>query len=133
MGETDKRKFERVDATVKVKLPSDVEWTECTTSNVSGGGLFFESARELNQGDFVTLQFMLQSRSGGLANVHFFAPAKVVRIDPVKDVFKVAVEFIIDEAVRKEILKLVDTIKSQNLRVERPTTHNAVLHKKKPD
>ncbi|HTZ18511.1 MAG TPA: PilZ domain-containing protein [Dissulfurispiraceae bacterium] len=133
MAETDKRKFERVDAYVKVKLPGDPDWTECKTSNVSGGGLLFESARQLNPGDFLTLQFMLQARSGTLANVHFFAPAKVVRVGPIKNAFMIAVEFIVDEAVRKEILKLVDAIKSQNLKIDRPTTHDALLHREKPD
>jgi Tfp pilus assembly protein PilZ len=133
MGGEEKRKYERVDTNVKVKLPGDTAWQECTTSNVSAGGLFFQTDRQLNVGDFVTLQFMLQSKTGTLANVHFFASAKVVRISPKENSFQVAVEFIVDEDVRKEILKLVEMIKSQNLKVDRPTTLDAVFHKDKPE
>jgi len=133
MEETDQRKFERVETHVKVKLPDEAAWTECTNANVSGGGLFFKSAKQLNTGDFVNLQFMLQAKSGTLSNVHFFASAKVVRITPDNVGFQVAVEFIVDEDVRKEILKLIEMIKSQNLKVERPTTLDAALHRRKPE
>jgi Tfp pilus assembly protein PilZ len=133
MEETDHRKFERVETQVKVKLPGETAWTECTNANVSAGGLFFKSAKQLTTGDFVNLQFMLQAKSGTLSNVHFFASAKVVRITPENIGFQIAVEFIVDEDVRKEILKLVEMIKSQNLKVERPTTLDAVLHKRKPE
>ena len=102
MGEENQRKFERVETHVKVKLPGDVAWTECINSNVSGGGLFFDSAKQLSMDDFVNLQFMLQAKSGSLSNVHFFASAKVVRIAPKNDIFQIAVEFIVDEEVRKE-------------------------------
>ena len=129
MNGADRRKHERVDTNVKVKLPGDATWTECTTSNVSSGGLFFQAAKQLNVGDFVTLQFMLQAKIGTLANVHFFASAKVVRTIPKDDAFQIAVEFVVDEDVRKEIHKLVELIKSQNLKVDRPTTLDAVLHK----
>ncbi len=130
MGE-ERRKYERVDASVKVKLPGDSAWAECTTSNVSAGGLFFETAKHLNVGDFVMLQFMLQSRSGTISNVHFFASARVVRIEEKNGVCNAAVEFVIDEDVRKEILKLIEMIKGQNLKVERPTTLEAVFKKTK--
>ncbi|HMK56538.1 MAG TPA: PilZ domain-containing protein [Dissulfurispiraceae bacterium] len=133
MGAEEKRKYERVDTTVKVKLSGDADWTECTTSNVSAGGLFFESARSLNIGDTVSMQFMLQSKAGTLGNVHFFVSAKVVRIIPYCGAFQIAVEFIIEDDVRKEILKLIELIKGQNLKVERPTTLDAVFHKKKPE
>ena len=133
MGDTNQRKFERVETHVKVKLPGDAAWTECINANVSGGGLFFEAAKPLNTGDFVNLQFMLQAKSGSLSNVHFFASAKVIRITPGNKGFHVAVEFVVDEDVRKEILKLIQMIKSENLKVERPTTHDAVLHKLKPE
>jgi hypothetical protein len=133
MEERDQRKFERVETYVKVKLPGDVAWVECIDANVSGGGLFFESAKQLNKGDFVNLQFMLQAKSGTLSNVHFFASAKVVRIAPKNDIFQIAVEFIVDEDVRREILKLIEMIKSQNLKIERPTAHDAVFHKIKPE
>jgi Tfp pilus assembly protein PilZ len=132
MDGADKRKHERVDTNVKVKLPGDTTWTECATSNVSAGGLFFQAAKQLNVGDFVTLQFMLQAKIGSIANVHFFASAKVVRTNPKDDAFQMAVEFIVNEDVRKEIHKLVEMIKSQNLKVDRPTTLDAVLHKIKP-
>jgi hypothetical protein len=131
MVDENKRRFERVNATARVKLPGDAGWTECDNSNVSGAGLFFETSKQLQTGDFVTLQFMLQSESGSVANIHFFTSAKVVRIEPRGDKFQIAVEFIIDDAVRKEILKVVETIKSHNLRVERPTTAEAILHKEK--
>jgi hypothetical protein len=133
MTAEDKRRHERVDTNIKVKLPGDTEWCECSTSNVSAGGLFFESARQLNVGDIVTLQFMLHAESGTLANVHFFASARVVRIAPKADMFQIAVEFIIDEDVRKEILRMVEMIKSDNLKVNRPTMLDEVLHKSKPD
>lgn len=133
MGGAEKRKYERVDTNVKVKLPGDATWTECSTSNVSAGGLFFDAARQLVVGDFVTLQFMLQSKTGILANVHFFATAKIVRIIPKENTFQTAVEFIVDEEVRNEINKLVNMIKSQNLKVERPTALDTLLHKIKPD
>ncbi|MGO9378524.1 MAG: PilZ domain-containing protein [Dissulfurispiraceae bacterium] len=133
MGGAEKRKFERVDTNIKVKLPGDSSWTECTASSVSGGGLFFSSERHLNVGDFVTLQFMLQSKTGALSNVHFLASARVVRIIPKDDTFQIAVEFIVDDGVREEIIKLVKMIKSQNLKVDRPTTLDAILHKIKPE
>jgi hypothetical protein len=133
MGDTNQRKFERVETHVKVKLPGDAAWTECINSNVSGGGLFFEAIKPLNTGDFVNLQFMLQAKSGTLSNVHFFASAKVIRITPGNKGFRVAVEFIVDEEVRKEILKLIEKIKSENLKVARPITHGAVLRKLKPE
>jgi hypothetical protein len=129
MEPENKRRFERVNATAKVKLPGDTAWIECDNSNVSGAGLFFESSRQLQPGDFVTLQFMLQAESGSVANIHFFASAKVARIQPKGDKFQIAVEFIIDETVRKEILKVVETIKSNSMKIERPTSTTAVLHR----
>jgi Tfp pilus assembly protein PilZ len=129
----DKRRYERVETNVKVKLPGDTEWTECSTSNVSAGGLMFESSRQVNVGDSVTLQFMLHAKSGTLANVHFFSSARVVRVASKADTFQIAVEFIIEEDVRKEIHRVVEMIKSDNLKVKRPTTLDAVLHKSKPD
>jgi len=133
MGEENKRRFERVETNVKVKLPGDAAWIECTTSNVSGGGLLFIAPKQLKLGDFVTLQFMLQSKTGTLSNVHFFAPAKVIRVTPKDAAFQIAVEFIVDDDVRKEILKIVEVIKSQNMKIDRPTTHDAVLNKIKPE
>jgi Tfp pilus assembly protein PilZ len=133
MEDTNQRKFERVETQVKVKLPGETTWTECTNANVSAGGLFFKSAKQLTIGNFVNLQFMLQAKSGTLSNVHFFASARVVRITPENMGFQVAVEFIVDEDVRKEILKLVEMIKSQNFKVDRPTTLDAVFHKRKPE
>jgi hypothetical protein len=129
MGEKNQRKFERVETHVKVKLPGDATWTECINANVSGGGLFFESAKLLNTGDFVNLQFMLQAKSGTLSNVHFFASARVVRIVPKNDIFHIAVEFIVDEDVRKEILKMIEIIKSQSLIVGRPTAGDVLFRK----
>src|SRR5664280_1387009 len=107
MGGAEKRKYERVDTNVKVKLPGDSVWTECISSNVSAGGLCFDTVRLLTVEDFVTLQFMLQSKTGAHANVHFFASSRVVRIIPRGDAFQSAVEFIVDEDVREEIHKLV--------------------------
>ena len=133
MGGAEKRKYERVDAKVKVKLPGDASLTECTTSNVSAGGLFFDSMRQLTVGEIVTFQFMLQSKTGTLTNVHFVASAKVVRIIPKDNTFQISVEFIVDGDVRKEIDKLVKIIKSQNLTVDNPTTLDAVLHKIRPN
>jgi hypothetical protein len=133
MGEENKRRFERVETNVKVKLPGDTAWMECTTSNVSAGGLFFVAPKQLSPGDFVTLQFMLQSKSGTLSNIHFFAPAKVIRVTPKEEAFQTAVEFIVDDDVRKEILKIVEVIKSQNMKIDRPTTHDAILKKIKPE
>ena len=129
MNAENKRRHERVETSIKVKLPGDAIWTESTTSNVSGCGLFFESTKQLNPGDLVTLQFMLQSKSGTLTNVHFFASARVVRVTSKADIYQVAVEFILDGDVRKEILKLVKTIKSQNLKVERPSISDALFQK----
>jgi len=133
MAKENKRKFERVKVNTKVKLPGDIEWAECQNSDVSGSGLSFETGKQLKAGDFVTLQFMLHSESHVNANVHFFASAKVVRITPSADNFQIAVEFIIDDSVRKEILKTVEAIKSSKLRVERPTTMQAVLQKDKKE
>ena len=127
-----KRRFERVRAQAKVKLPGETEWSECNNSNISGSGLFFDTAKELKSGDFVTMQFMLHTESTAIANVHFFASAKVVRVIPRENSFQTAVEFIIDDLVRKEILKVIEIIKSQNLKVDRPTTIEAVLQKNKP-
>jgi len=132
MGRAEKIKYERVDTNVKVKLPGGSGLSECISSNVSAGGLCFDNLRLLTVGDFVTLQFMLQAKIGTFANVHFFASAKVVRTTPKDDAFQIAVEFIVDEDVRKEIQKLVEMIKSQNLKVDRPTAIDAVLHKLKP-
>ncbi|HMK59654.1 MAG TPA: PilZ domain-containing protein [Dissulfurispiraceae bacterium] len=133
MGTEERRKYERVSTTVKMKLPGDTEWTDCTSSNISAGGLFFESNRRLEIGDNVTMQFMLHSKTGTAGNVHFIVSARVIRIIPYCGIFQIAVEFVIEEDVRKEILKLVELIKSQNLKIERPTTLDAVLHKKKEE
>jgi hypothetical protein len=133
MGGEDKRRYERVETHVKVKLPGDAEWSECSTSNVSAGGLFFESVRQLNVGDLVTLQFMLHAESGTLANVHFFSSARVIRIVSKADMFQIAVEFIIEEDVRKEILRMIEMIKSDNLKINRPTMLDEVLHKNRPN
>jgi hypothetical protein len=133
MAKENKRRYERVKVNAKVKLPGDSGWAECENSDVSGSGLFFETAKELKAGDFVTLQFMLHSQAHTIANTHFFASAKVVRILPKEDNFQIAVEFIIDETVRKEILKAVEMIKGQNLKVDRPTTLQAILQKTKQE
>jgi hypothetical protein len=132
MSGENKRRHERVKVEAKVKLPGDTAWAECKNSDVSGSGLLFETGKELQSGDFVTLQFMLHTQSGVVANVHFFASAKVIRTKPKDNTFEIAVEFIIDESVRKEILKVVEIIKSQQLKVDRPTSIEAVLHKDKP-
>lgn len=132
MSRENERRFERVNAHVKVKLPGETEWAECENSNISGSGLFFNTARQLQVGDFVTLQFMLHTESTAIANVHFFASAKVMRVKAGGNTFQTAVEFIIDDAVRKEILKVIEIIKSQNLKIDRPTTIEAVLNKNKP-
>ncbi|HTZ16800.1 MAG TPA: PilZ domain-containing protein [Dissulfurispiraceae bacterium] len=122
-----KRRHDRVDTNVKVRLPGDATWTESKTSDVSVGGLFFESAKQLNQGELVNLQFMLQRTSGTLTNVHFFAPARILRVIPKDGIYKIAVEFIVDAEMRKEILKLVETIKSQNLKLKRPSIIDTLL------
>jgi hypothetical protein len=129
MNRENERRYERVETNVKVKLPGDTTWIECMTSNISGGGLFFEAARQLIIGDFVALQFMLQSKSGTISNVHFFASAQVVRVIPKADIYKIAVEFILDDYVRKEILQLIEMIKSQSLRLDRPTIDDALFRK----
>jgi hypothetical protein len=133
MAQEENRRFERVSAVIKVKLSGDPEWYECANSNISGAGLLLESARQLKKGDSITLQFMLSAESGSLSNIHFFAEAKVIRVGQAskKDIFEVAAEFIFDEAVRKEVLKVIETIKSRNLKVDRPTAIEAMLHKDK--
>jgi Tfp pilus assembly protein PilZ len=127
-----KRRFERIQSHTKVKLPGESGWAECYNSNISGSGLYFDTAKQLQVGDFVNLQFMLHTESTAIANVHFFASAKVVRVIPGENIFQTAVEFIIDDAVRKEILKVIEIIKGQNLKVDRPTATEAVLQKNKP-
>jgi hypothetical protein len=129
MNTKNKRQHERVETNVKVKLPDDATWTECMTSNVSGSGLFFEAERKLSVGDFVVLQFMLQSKSGTTSNVHFFALAQVVRVISKSDIYQTAIEFVVDEAVQKEILRHVNIIKSQSLRLDRPTIDDALFRK----
>jgi Tfp pilus assembly protein PilZ len=129
MNRENERRYERVETNVKVKLPGDTTWIECTTSNISGGGLFFEAARRLSIGDFVALQFMLQSKSGTISNVHFFASARVVRVIPKAAIYKIAVEFILDDYVRKEILQLIEMIKSQSLRLDRPSINDTLFPK----
>jgi hypothetical protein len=104
MNRENKRRYERVETIVKVKFPGNTAWIECMASNVSGGGLFFEAARQLSIGDFVALQFMLQSKSRTIPNVHFFGSARVVGVIPKSDFCTTAVKFIFDEYVRKEIL-----------------------------
>ena len=134
MAQEENRRFERVKANIRVKLSGDTEWYECDNSNISGAGLLFESARQLKAGDSITLQFMLYAESGSVSNIHFFSEAKVIRIAPTakKGIFEVAAEFFFDEAVRKEVLRVIETIKSHNLKVDRPTSIEAVLRKDKP-
>ena len=100
MGRAEKIKYERVDTNVKVKLPGGSGLSECISSNVSAGGLCFDNLRLLTVGDFVTLQFMLQSKTGTRANVHFLASSRIVRIIPRGDAFQAAVEFIVDVPTR---------------------------------
>ena len=104
MNRENKRRYERIETNAKVKLPGDTAWIECIASNVSGGGLFIEAARQLSIGDLVALQFMLESKSRTIPNVHFFGLARVVRVIPKSDINTIAVEFILDDYVRKEIL-----------------------------
>jgi Tfp pilus assembly protein PilZ len=133
MDQEENRRFERVIAVTKIKLSGDPAWYECANSNISGTGLLFESARQLKVGESITLQIMLFAESGSVSNIHFFAEAKVIRIEPnsKKDIFEVAAEFIFDETVRKEVLRVIETIKSRNLKVDRPTSIEAILHKDK--
>ena len=91
MGGAEKRKYERVDTNVKVKLPGDSVWTECISSNVSAGGLCFDTVRPLSVGDVVTLQFMLPSRTGTDTKAHFLASSRVIRIIPEDDTFSVSI------------------------------------------
>jgi hypothetical protein len=133
IGGVKKRKRERVDTNVKVKPPGDSARTECTTSNVRTGSFCFDTAQQLTVEDPVTLQVMLQSKTETRANVHFLASSRVIRIIPKDDKFQTPVEFIADVAVREEILRLLKVIKSQNLKIERPKTLDAVLYKKKAE
>jgi hypothetical protein len=130
MGEN-KRRYERVETNVKVMLSGDAAWTECSSCNVSGGGLFFESARQQKIGDLVTLQFMLQAKTRTMSNVHFIVSAKVIRVTPQSNGFQVAVEFILNKDLREEILKVVKIIQSQNLEVERPTIREKLFRRVK--
>jgi hypothetical protein len=129
MNTKNKRQHERVETNIKIKLPDDASWTECTTSNVSGSGLFFEAQRQLSVGEFIVLQFMLQSKSGTTSNVHFFALAQIVRVIPKSDIYQTAIEFIVEEAVQKEILRHVNIIKSQSLRLDRPTIDDVLFRR----
>jgi hypothetical protein len=104
MNRENKKRYERIETNVKVKLPGDTTWIECIASNVSGSGLFFETERQLNIGEFVSLQFMLPSKSRTIPNVHYFASARVVGVIPKSDIYTTAVKFILDDYVRKEIL-----------------------------
>jgi hypothetical protein len=128
-----KRRHERVETIVKAKLPGDSAWVECLACNISGGGLFFSAVQQPNIGDVVNLQFMLQSKSGTHTNIHFFASARVVRVTSNADIYRIAVEFIVDEDMRKEILRHIAMIKSQSLKVDRPTTSDAIFGKIKPE
>ena len=58
----ERRRYERVETHVKVKLPEDVAWTECACCSVSGGGLCFDSARQQKVGAIVSLQVMLSDK-----------------------------------------------------------------------
>jgi hypothetical protein len=123
------RRFDRIETTVKVKLKGGTVWTECADANISGCGLLFDAEKRLSVGDFDALQFMLQSRSGTTANVLFFATAKVVRTTPRKGFFRTGVELIIDDMVRDEIVRVLNIIKCQTLRVNCTTTHEAMFGK----
>lgn len=81
----------------------------------------------------MTLQFMLQSKTGTLANVYFFASAPIVRIIRKNDdSFQIAGEVIVDEDLRKEINKRVNIIQGQNMKIDRTATRHAVFDKIKP-
>jgi len=129
MDITEKRKYERVPTELRVKLPGDREWTDCTTSNVSGGGLLFEAKRKLLIGDMVTLQFMLRSKFGNLSNVHFMVTARVIRVVSISENYQIAVEFILDGSIKQEILKVVGMVKSQNLTINRKAACDAVFQR----
>jgi hypothetical protein len=129
MNTKNKRQHERVETNIKIKLPDEASWTECTTSNVSGSGLFFDAQRQLSVGEFIVLQFMLQSKSGTTSNVHFFALAQIVRVIPKSDIYQTAIEFIVDEALQKEILRHVNIIKSQSPRLDRPTIDHVLFRR----
>lgn len=126
----DRRKYERVETNVKLKLSGDAAWTECTTAdctNVSGGGLSFIYAGQVSVGDCITLQFILHTKSGAASNIHFLASARVVRVTPKNDLYQVAVEFLIDENIRKELLNVIKMIKSDNLKITRPTNNETLF------
>jgi hypothetical protein len=114
---------------VKVKLPGEQEWSESVAVNVSACGLLFDTAKRLRTGELIALQFILQGSSGAGGNVHFFASAKVIRIVPIKDLFRTAVELIIKDHVRAEMLKILEIIKCRNLKIERQTSLDAILHR----
>jgi hypothetical protein len=118
-----------VETNVKAKLQGDTLWTECPDANVSGCGLLFDTLKRLNEGDLNTLQFMLHYRSGSSDNTLFFANAKVIRAAPRKGFFRTAVEFVIDDMARSEILRVLNIIRCQELK----TSNLTVLRTKGPE
>ena len=111
----EERRYYRIETSVKVKLPGDLEWTESEHANVSGCGMLFDTARRLSTGDFIPLQFMLQGSTDKAGHVHFFASAKIVWIAPLKGYFRTAAELLVNDEVRTEILKILDVIKNRDL------------------
>jgi hypothetical protein len=125
----DARRYARVETRVKVKLPGDLAWTESAAVNVSGSGMLFDTAKRLSKGELTALQFILQGSSGAGGNVHFFASAKVIWSAPIKDLFRTAVELIIKDDARSEMMKILEIIKCRNLKIVRQTSLDAVLHR----
>jgi hypothetical protein len=96
---------------------------------VSGCGLLFDTARRLSIGDFTPLQFILQGSSDASGNVHFFASARIIWTAPIKGFFRTAVELIISDNMKSEIVRILEVIKCRNLRITRQTSLDAVLHR----
>ncbi len=123
----EERRYARVKTPVKVKLPGDLTWTESAYSDVSGCGLLFDTARRMSIGDFTPLQFELRGSPDANGSMLFFAPAKIVWIAPFKGYFRTAVELLINDDMRYEIVKLLEIIKNKSIMTPRQTSRDALL------
>ncbi len=110
MENQERRKHERVETLVKLKIKGDVSWVECSHSNVSEGGLLFESKANYNVGTVLAMQLILSAKDN-MSNTHFFISGEVMRSTRSEDKYLIAVKFInvneeISEALRRIIVKI---------------------------
>ena len=121
-----KRTLDQVTTEIKTKVSGDAQWNMCNTADISARGMLFKTNKRLRVNATINLQIMVNTGSRNLANTLFQVKAKVMRIITEDNNQEVAVKFNMNTEQQYAMIRTVNKIRANSLKIISPTIGNQI-------